>query len=183
MKEEIETIYQEMMNAIAECMKATKIDMIATCFWTACKYWGKLKNITDRNFFENAANEIDFFRNIKPRFTAQIQYFTILEEVLMFLPKTALMQIEYWKEEQKRYWRFCQKHREFVNYYESLSVYLDSVYFVRVSMDWVPAHQPVSYDMDKNFCSSHDHLVRGLLAHKMYNEYVKEKLNLIKNEL
>lgn len=184
MKIEIEQLYQEMMAAIAaKSRQANKTDMVESCFWIASKHWELLKKNIDNEFFEDEKREIDFFRTIKPKFTSQIQYYTMLAEVLLFVPDGHEEQFTYWKEELKRYWRFCEKNKVFVEYYESNAVYLDSIYYVRVSEEWVPPYQALSYDADINFCSTHDHFVRGLLAHKMYHAFVQDKLSLVKNEL
>lgn len=183
MKIQHEQLYQEMMAAItAKSQQANKTDMVESSFWIASKYWELLKKSIDITFFENEGSEIDFFRNIKPRFTSQIQYYTILAEVMLFVPEDTEEQIIYWKDELKRYQRFCDKNEEFVAYYETGCVHMDSVYFVRVNPDWIPMYQPATYDADKSFCSSHDHLVRGLLANKMYYDFVKQKLSLVKHE-
>lgn len=184
MRIDTEKLLDEMLAAISEKLKQpNKTDMVESCFWIASKFWETLKNGIDLSFFEYQGKEINFFRNIKPRFTSQIQYYSMLAEAVLFVPKIAELEFEYWKNEQKRYRRFCDRNKEFVEYYESKSVYLDSIYFVKVSPEWVPPFQPVNYDADKKFCSSHDHLVRGLLAHQMYHAYVQEKLTLVKNEL
>ncbi|MBS1633989.1 MAG: RteC domain-containing protein [Bacteroidetes bacterium] len=184
MRVQPEQLYAEMMKAIAEKhTQPNKTDIVESCFWIASKYWEMLKKNIDKSFFEYEGKEINFFRNIKPKFTSQIQFYTMLAEVMLFVPEDIELKTIYWREEMKRYRRFCEKHKEFVDYYENKSVYLDSIYFVRVAPDWVPAQQPASYDADKHFCSSHDHLVRGLLANKMYYEYVREELGLVKNEI
>jgi hypothetical protein len=177
MKMQIEQLYKEMMAAItAKSQQANKTDIVESCFWIASKHWELLKKNIDRSFFEYEGKEINFFRNIKPKFTSQIQYYTILAEVLLFVPEEHDEQIIYWKDELKRYNRFCEKNEVFVAYYETKCVHMDSVFFVRVSEEWLPPQAPIIYDADMNFCSSHDHLVRGLLAHKMYYEFVKERL-------
>jgi hypothetical protein len=181
---EPEQFYDEMLSKIAEKTKqANKSDLVESCFWIASNYWETLKKDIGQSLFESQAKEIIFFRNLKPKFTSQIQYYSMLAEVQLFIPDDVEMKIEYWGNELKRYLRFCDRNKEFVEYYESKSVYLDSIYFVKVSADWIPPFQPMSYDADKNFCSSHDHLVRGLLAHQLYHAFVQEKLLLVKNEL
>lgn len=177
MRISIDELYEEMDAAIV-CIKnqANKAIIVENCFWTASDYWGKLKNIVDHSFFECEGKEINFFRNIKPKFTSHIQFYTILAEVLMFVPEDPEDQFEFWNDELKRSKRFFEKHQEFVTYYETKCMHMDSVYFKRVNQDWVPMQQPAFYDADKKFCSSHDHLVRGILAHKMHHEYVRERL-------
>jgi hypothetical protein len=184
MKSDPGKLYDEMLIAIADKIRQpNKTEMVEGCFWIASKYWETLKKETDTSIFNNEASAINFFKKVKPKFTSQVQYYSMLAEAILFVPEETDIQYEYWKKEQARYLRFCDKHKKFVEYYESGAVYLDSIYFVKVGPDWIPSFQPVNYDADKKFCSSHDHLVRGLLAHRMYNAYVQERLLLIKNEL
>ncbi|HMU44471.1 MAG TPA: RteC domain-containing protein [Ignavibacteriaceae bacterium] len=183
MQSGLEQLYDEMLTAISDKQKQpNKTDLVESCFWIASKYWGMVKKSIDDIFFTSQVNEINFFRNLKPKFTSQIQYYSMIAEVSLFVPENAEIQMEFWRDELKRYRRFCDRNKDFVQYYESKAVYLDSIYFVRVGLDWVPPVQPVTYDADKKFCSSHDHLVRGLLAHQMYHAFVQEKLLLVKSE-
>lgn len=176
-------LYDEMISKISDKSKQpNKTDLVESCFWIASKYWELLKNSIDKSYFLDQIYEIKFFRTIKPKFTSQVQYYSMLAEAQLFVPESMDLQVIYWRDELKRYRRFCERFSEFVVYFDSKAVYLDSIYFVKVPPDWIPAFQPVTYDSDKNFCSTHDHLVRGLLAHRMYHAYVQEKLNLVKNE-
>ncbi len=176
-------LYDEMLSKISDkSIQPNKTDLVESCFWIASKYWETLKKSIDKSFYSDQASEIKFFRTIKPKFTSQVQYYSMLAEAQLFVPEEVGLQVIYWRDELKRYRRFCERFNEFVDYYESNAVYLDNIYFVKVPPDWVPAFQPVTYDADKNFCSTHDHLVRGILAHRMYNAYVHEKLASLKNE-
>ncbi|GEM_PF-4536356 len=74
---------------------------------------------------------------------------------------------------------FPAKHKKFVEYYESGRSDLDTSWFIRVN-ERHSFLNSMTYDADKFFCSSHDHLVRSLLAHKMYNEYAQNKLKELK---
>jgi len=99
---------------------------------------------------------------------------------MMFVPDEADRQFVFWRNELKRYKRFYEKHKDFITYYESNATHLDGFYFIKVTKEWKPPQPMPTYDSDTNYCSSHDHLVRGLLANKMYYEYVKEKLAALK---
>lgn len=177
MRINIDELYEEMITSLANIKnQGNQATMIESSFWTASNYWEKVKKEIDDSFFECEGKEINFFRNIKPRFTSHIQLYTILAEVQMFVPEEPEVQLEFWNDELNRSKRYFEKHQEFVTYYETKCMHMDSVYFKRVGPDWVPPQQPSFYDSDKKFCSSHDHLVRGILAHKMYHEYVVDRL-------
>jgi hypothetical protein len=180
MKAQYEQLYEEMIAEISWCRQVPmpEPEIVASCFWVAKNYWEQVKRKIEIKArpFKSEAQEIIFFRNIKPKFTAQIQYFATLSEALLFVPSEKEDQVAYWQKEMERYKWFCDKHKEFVDYYESGSCHLDNIYFIKMSVNMEPVHPLVSYDADREFCSSYDHLVRSLLAHKMYNEYCKKKL-------
>ncbi len=177
MRINVDDLYNELNTVLATIREqSNRAIIVENSFWAANNFWNRLKKEIDNSFFECEGKEINFFRNIKPKFTSHIQFYTILAEVLMFVPEEPEDQFEFWNDEIMRSKRFFEKHEEFVTYYETKCIHMDGVYFRRVEQDWVPAHPLAFYDADKRFCSSHDHLVRGILAHKMYFEYVRERL-------
>ena len=181
MQNSIEQLYQEMMEAIkAKSCQPNKTDLVESCFWIANNYWNSLKKNIDTASFIQLSQEIDFFKNQKPKFTSQIQFYTILTEVLLFIPDETDLKLEFWKYEHGRFQNFCERNKAFIDYLVKGREEYDSTYFVQVGPDWIPYQQPAFYDADKNFMSSPDHLVRGYLAHQMYHQYVTQKLNELK---
>jgi len=150
-------------------------EIVCSAFWIAHNYWDRLKLKVVVSGFSNDKDEIDFFRNIKPRFTAHIEYFTILSEALVCVPESPAEAVTYWQGEADRFKRFCERHEFFVRYYESGKNYSDSFLFLRRNASSSPPKFPI-YDIVPEFCSSHDHLVRGYLAYKMFAEYCHKKL-------
>ena len=169
-------LHEKLLSKIKNCSETNSLARAEDCFWIACKYWELVKRDFTDKVFGSLEEEIDFFKNLKTKFTSQIQFFTMLCEVLMFVPSSKELQVEFWREELKRFKRFYDKNKVFIHYYESGCGESDSFYFVRVGPDWEPAQRPPSYDSDKNFCSTHDHLVRGYLSQKMYYEFVCKQL-------
>jgi hypothetical protein len=156
-------------------------ERVESSFWIASNYWDKLKAMMkgrDKKVieFKDDNEEIDFFRNVKPRFTCHIEYYAILSEALQFVPKDQKAVTHFWKEEYKRFGRFCSKNETFVSYYESGEQYGNSIYFLRENKQPGTFVTTVPYDADENLCSSHDRVLRSYLAHKMYNDYVRGRI-------
>jgi len=149
------------------------------CFWIAWDFWKKLKMITPVDSLSDEKAAIEFFRNTKPAFTSQIQYFTMLSEVQLFVPEDDDEKELYWTGELGRYRRFCNKNLEFVEYYHSGKKDMDRQYFTRLTSEPI-AEARMRYDADIIYCSLKDHIVRALLAQKMYHEYVTTQLQLLK---
>lgn len=183
MKKEYEPLYRDLLQDIERSMnlELPEKERAENCFWIANNYWGKLKELLRDRSFKDESDEIDFFRNVKPQFIHYIEYFVILTEALMFAPEESHSGIIYWDGEMKRFKRFCEKNNEFVTYYESGQRYKDSLFFLRKSSGDVK-HVPSapSYDVDADYCTSHDGFVRSYLAQKKYYDYVKKKLEEVK---
>lgn len=177
-----ENLHTEMLEEIKENQDTDlpEAERAAVAFWIANRYWDKLKERFSSSVFTNDESEIEFFKIVKPQFTGYIQYFTMISEALLFIPDQRENEITYWEEEMKRYDFFCNKHGEFVKYYESGMDDLDKQYFTKAPKNWKHASPMVTYDSEKKFCSTHDWLVRGLVAHRMYNGFAKGRREKIR---
>jgi hypothetical protein len=169
MKHYFEELYKSLMKELSETEKPDD------CFHVAMEYWLVAKEIFNLHQFKNQDEEPEFFRTIKPLFTSYIEYYLIVNQSLLFTPKETESAAAYWEEEFNRYKRFCDKHRDFLSYYESYSSENDNEYFTRRNNRQEPPPQERIYD-DADCRSSHDHIVRGLLAHSMYHEFVSQQL-------
>ncbi len=183
MKQEYELLHKELLQDIERCMslELPEKERAESCFWIANNYWDKLKGLLKAKVFEDEYDEIDFFRNVKPQFTHYIEYFVILTEALMFVPRENLSALIFWDGEMKRFKRFCDKHNEFVSYYESGQQYNDSMFYLRKnSGDLKFVISAPVYDVDADYCTSHDSFVRSYLAQKKYYDFAKKKLEEVK---
>jgi hypothetical protein len=119
MKPEYEPLYQDMLQDIERCLQLElpEKERIENCFWIAINYWEKLKDAVKCKGFKGEKDEIDFFRNVKPHFTSEIDYYVLLSEGLLFVPKLRESAIEYWADESRRFKRICDNNNEIVSYY------------------------------------------------------------------
>ncbi len=197
MKQEYELLHNDMLYDIERCLKLQHplTENAERCFWIAKKYWEKLKERVHQKGFKDASQEIEFFREVKPQFTLYIEFYVILAEALQFEPvffpmpnevadclsrelwevATRKSIVDYWENESKRFKRFCDKHSEFIEYYENGKRDNDRVYFLRendIARDIVPTSL---FDMDKTYTTSYERLLRSYFANKKYWEYCKER--------
>lgn len=178
MRAEYKKLYHDLLVDIILEQQQDKLQMAGRCFTIACKYWQLLKDTIELNFFDKENEEIDFFKNVKPKFTGQIQYYKMLGEILMFVPGDEEKQIDFWKLEEMKFPIFCNKNKMFLKDYKVRVHKLDPSIFRRVVGEMVPGKQPF-YDSDRRFCSPYDHFARGYYAYSMYHEFVSGSLKLI----
>ncbi|MEP7375270.1 MAG: RteC domain-containing protein [Chitinophagaceae bacterium] len=173
-----ESLLDELLEELIRlrALSLPESDKAELCFRLAVQYWHRLKE----RFFLRVMNidkeEIEFFKQIKPVFTAFIEYYLMINQSLLFMPEGSDEKLVYWTDEEKRYHRFNERNETFIAYYKSGLVDQDDRYFLQRNNQLDPSSQERIYE-DEDCRSSHDHLVRGLLAGRMYGEYVQEKLN------
>ncbi len=156
-------------------LELPEMERIESCYHVTMNYWTEVKEIFKQQDVYDEELEIEFFKSMKPVYTSYIEYYLILHQALLFLPENPQEAVSYWEEELKRYNRYCDKHADFIKYFESYSSEYDAAYFtIRNNRQEMPARERIYEDEDCR--STHDHVVRGLMANSMYNEFVREKL-------
>jgi len=177
MKQQFQFIYRQMQADVDKCRQQSQseLERIECCFRTADDFWLRMRDALSDHVFKNEAEEIDFFKNVKPLFTSQIELYTLIYQGMLFKPDADTIKIEsFWESESGRLHRFCESKEAFIQYYKSGDTSLDRQYFLRDNNH--PAPAPKIYDKNANFSTSHDGLVAALLAQEMYHEYTRAKL-------
>lgn len=177
-----EILYTEMLADIDRCknMELHETERTESCYRVTVNYWYRIKELfLDRVIYDDM-EEITFFKTVKPQFTSHIEYYLVLNQGLLFIPEDAEEKLLYWQEEAKRLQRFCDRHADFIRYCEASSIDQDANYFLQRNSRNVAMPQERIYE-DADCRSSHDHLVRGFLANRMYHEYVTGKIKQLQD--
>src|SRR5262245_36139346 len=92
--------HQQLLAALATCREkaVSQIQEVEICFKCSLDHWGRLQDQVRKNDFQSPAEEIYFFKKIKPRFTSFIEYYTCRYHALLFMPAgDNLEMIRFWK--------------------------------------------------------------------------------------
>lgn len=181
MKLHWEKLYSEMLVELNRCKSQGIPESVIAeaCFRLSLNYWLEVKVRFIKRIMQVDSEEIEFFREVKPQFTAHIEYFLLLNQGLLFVPEKLGDKIKYWEEEALRLERFYQRHKEFIRYYQSNEKGQDVYYFLQRNNKNLYTGQEKIYN-DSDCRSSHDCRVRSFLANRMYNEYVNTRLRELK---
>ena len=130
-----------------------------------------------KNKYYGSEAEIDFFKNIKPKFTSLIIYHNTILAIETNIPRGGKkITKEYINKELKKLKRFFNNNLEFYNYYRTSSSYLDSKYFVRNNYDVKLRLDSFYFVTDKQFSTTHDFKVANILANDLTQVYLETKL-------
>lgn len=170
---------QEEINAVTLHV-SDEILLIENCFKIALHYRNLIKGYADVHVFEQPAEEVNFFKHIKPLFAATVEYNILCYQAILFKPVHDRGELtQYWLQQVKRIDRFYNRNAEFYNYYTSNQTSRDELYFIRPRYN-SPAEQAGNHH--KSSVSSYVHIVASILSYGQYREYVTEQLKKLSFE-
>lgn len=152
-------------------------ESIEQCFLLCSSYWEKIREMLMAYSFGSAAEEIQFFRDIKTRFTSEMEYLGLLCQANMFQPEDLASRFRFWKRETQCLEEFSRRYPDFYHYYKSRKTNRDKQYYTR-SNNWEGIF-PLSglYIEDKHCATGYDHLLACIIAREQYNEYALQCYN------
>lgn len=160
-----------------ECFN-NKVEYYEKCLMTIDIGIREIKSIVSDFDFSTAADEIYFFKNLKPLFISEFIYYSRLLSMEAAKPNAGQTSLkEYYICELEVIKGFYQEHIDFYQYYRLNATFLDQKYFVRNQFDIKMKLKTGMYDYDEKFVTSHDHIVAQILANDRLETYL---LNSIK---
>lgn len=131
--------------------------------------------------FKEQAEEIVFFKQIKPRFYSHLLFYLDVHKTEIRRPVGGPQMVEeYLLKRLSELHQFQEEHIDFYMYYRSGSARMDSLYFVRGSWNANPDVYPWLFDIDPAFGTSHDYLVARILADELLSQYLQDCLDQVK---
>ena len=166
--EQLSFINLEIDNPIAKSEKSVQVSLLT--YNKLKKQFLKEKSISDEL-------QIDFFKNVKPKFTSLYIYHNAIYKIETKMPRGGnRIAKKYLNKELKKLKRYFDNNLEFYNYYRTGSCYLDIKYFSRGSLDIKLRLDSFYFEVDKNFSTSHDFKVAKILAHDLVQVYIETRL-------
>ncbi|AYM99208.1 RteC domain-containing protein [Chryseobacterium sp. 3008163] len=142
----------------------------------------KLKEMISTHDFENIAEEVYFFKKLKPQFISKFIYLSAILELESHKPNAGNKAMKkYYEAEQEKLKSFYMEHAEFYGYHRREATYLDHKVFIRNSYDLKMKLSSGFYNFDSSFTTSHDHLVARFIASQQMDKYLKKQLEKLSN--
>jgi hypothetical protein len=137
-----------------------------------------LKTLLQQYSFSDWSDEIYFFKNTKPQFVAIYIYYSKVLSIEASKPYADPQALRsYYESERAALLYFYNEQKEFISYYRRKSTFLDKKYFVRFKFDFKLKLSPELYNYDKEFCTSHDHIVAQIIANDLLDQYLMDKVS------
>lgn len=132
--------------------------------------------------FKNEAEEIEFFKMIKPRLYHRLIYYRKVYNIEMNRPVGIESQTAYLRDEIKAINRYNAKRSDFVRYYRSGMTHLDSVYYMRGRADTTLYLESFHYERDPKFSTNADFKVARIMANELLLPYLYKELEALEQQ-
>lgn len=134
----------------------------------------KLKSFFLKYNFENKAEEINFFRDIKPRFASKLIYYNEVYNIATNKPFGSKKTIrKYYVNEVRKLKSFFDENTDFYKYCRTGNRSLDNKYFIRGKHDIRLTLDSFYLQADTRFSTSHDFKLARILANDKIKEYIE----------
>ena len=138
------------------------------------KVLAELKDEVENDDFENALDEIMFFRETKPTVMSYLIYFTEVRSCEIRKPHAGVtFQVRFYEKEIKKVNKFFFRNVDFAHYMELGHTYLDHQIFTRNYKNDFPVTPLVNYYQFPEFSSSHDMLWSKIKAMHKFIHYIR----------
>lgn len=132
--------------------------------------------------FKNEAEEIEFFKTVKPRLYHRLIYYRKVYNIEMNRPVGIESQTAYLRDEIKAINRYNAKRSDFVRYYRSGMTHLDSVYYMRGRADTTLYLESFHYERDPKFSTNADFKVARIMANELLLPYLYKELEALEQQ-
>jgi hypothetical protein len=123
------------------------------------------------------SEEIEFFRDIKPKFAGKLIYYNEIYNIETNRPLGSQKTIrKYYKAELLKLKVFFKENLEFYRYYRTGNNCLDNKYFVRSKHDIKLMLDSFYFQADHRFSTSHDYKVARILANDAITIFLEEQI-------
>lgn len=177
----IEQIRIGLTNSLAEAMDiadpAESLSLLSSLIRQALQ---NMKEHIISNGFENPAEEIIFFKKIKPETCAlQVEAVGRYNLALNEPVDTTEMRTAFWEEQLRSYQHFFRLNAFLYHYYKYGATELDTLYFIRSAPAALltVSEAPVS---DPGFSTSMDHLFSKFIGYERLQRYCLEQIAVLK---
>lgn len=136
-----------------------------------------VKTFVSKYKFKSVAEEIHFFKEIKPQFCSKLFYHISIYNIETRKPNGGFKVIrKYLLNELDKLKHYFDANLEFYKYYRTGSNYLDHKYFVRNKHDIRLSVEPFYFEADPKFSTSHDFKISMILAYDLLQVYLEDEL-------
>jgi hypothetical protein len=170
----------EVRLQVVETMEADMLKKALEASHILGNIFDRLKEFIVSYEFQNDAEEIHFFKNVKPRLCAHLIYYRTIYNIEMNRPVGSVdVQRKYLNRELEDIQDFIDKRLDFYRYWRSGCTNLDEIYFMRGKTDMELYLESFYYELAPEFSTNYDFKVARILANDMLQVFIRSELEAL----
>ncbi|MBN8674347.1 MAG: RteC domain-containing protein [Chitinophagales bacterium] len=140
----------------------------------------ELRKMVEKNQLKDSKEEIEFFKEIKPKFYSQFIYYVKVFHIEINRPAASdKVQISYLESHLNRIKHFFDNNLDFYQYYRSGATHFDEVYFIRGQEDVRLLPDDLTLSIDHSFSTTQSYKVSKLFAYELLRIYLNTAISSI----
>ncbi len=140
----------------------------------------ELKKLVEKNPLKDNKEEIEFFKEIKPKFYSQFIYYVKIFHIEINRPAASdKVQISYLESHLMRIKHFFDNNLDFYQYYRSGATHFDEVYFIRGQQDIRLLPDDLTLSIDHHFSTIQSYKVSKLFAYELLRIYLNTAISSV----
>lgn len=168
-----QTLEAEVGNVLIQAEKGIKLTK---------KALKEIRSVVIDYGFKTKEEEINFFKNIKPKIYSKLIYYVRLFCIENRRPRSSTKnQIKFLNKEVNKLQEYFNQNLDFCLYYKRNSTVFDEQYFIRGREDIRFFPDTYHFYIDENFSTSHDASVATILAYDRLIIYLKKEIDKLEN--
>ena len=145
---------------------------------TTSNYLTVLKEKVLGYSFSSRDEEVLFFKEIKPKFSSLLIFYSNVERIEMDKPEGGVAHLKgYYENELKAIKRFFDANRQIYAYYRSEDDYLDNQLFMRGVTDPPRWMCKIRVDQDERFSTAGDYMFARIMANEQIARYLESAIS------
>ncbi|WP_313491981.1 MULTISPECIES: RteC domain-containing protein [Sphingobacterium] len=172
-------LYQKMQSTILEISNSgvSGFDYYKTCYHETLEISKQLKAYMLNYKFADQNEEIEFFKDVKPKFQSKLMYFMELIQVEIQKPLISekRMLAKYYRRSSSHYAALASRNQIFLHYMRSNYDSGDHLLFVRSNDNFDFIHTDL--DLDEKYSTPASTELAKLISYEMVIEHLAEKVN------
>lgn len=142
----------------------------------------EIRNIIANHQFKDDLEEINFFKEIKPKVYSRLIYYVKLFNIESKRPRSSnKSQAKYLNNHIDKLQDYFNDNLEFHHYYRRNTTSLDEQYFLKGKVDIRLYPDMLHFFTDEQFSTSHDSTVATILAYDMLIVHLKTEIDKLEN--
>lgn len=174
-----ETLYDKLDVQLREinAEEHDSLHKVSKCIHVCKKALKELHEYFKLNNFKSESEEIEFFKELKPRFYSRFIYYVRIFNVETNRPVGSdKMQRKYLRKQLHRIQLFFENNLDFYQYYRTGATHFDESYFLRGRHDSHLLPDELALSIDPEFCTAQSYKVSKMLAYDLLRGYLNSSI-------